>query len=415
MKKILFPILMLLLVVSCTKTDIKSYEDCVNAGYPVLESYPQQCKTPDGKSFTQVIDNGLEPEPNPFLDCTLEQKNAQACTYDYTPVCGDNGITYGNACGACASKQIDSYMPGECLQEKVICSEEQKKATACTADYSPVCGEIVLNTGKTVYQTFGNACAACAAMKVIGYVVGECESDNIRYISTDEEECSRMGIWQCEDGMNIFSDETGCGCQIAANEPIIGGERDEHGCLGPAGYSWDSEIGACTRAWELDESQVKAAKIVIAPLSYYVTVVEVITLKCQGCFYVNLQRNDNQEMQTIKITDWKISNLEGGILSGHVSIGPLCPVERDPPDPNCLPTQEIYDAWPLAVYGKEMSKIADLSVDENGNFNIELSPGDYIIDLEEQPGFGSSNLPYEISVSLGKTIDVMLDIDTGIR
>ena len=29
--------------------------------------------------------------------------------------------------------------------------------------------------------------------------------------------------------------------------PVIGGERDEHGCLGPAGYTWNEEIGACIR------------------------------------------------------------------------------------------------------------------------------------------------------------------------
>lgn len=37
---------------------INSYQDCVNAGYPVLESYPEQCRTPDGKSFTKPFDVG---------------------------------------------------------------------------------------------------------------------------------------------------------------------------------------------------------------------------------------------------------------------------------------------------------------------------------------------------------------------
>jgi hypothetical protein len=31
---------------------INSYADCVAAGYPILESYPEQCNTPDGKHFT---------------------------------------------------------------------------------------------------------------------------------------------------------------------------------------------------------------------------------------------------------------------------------------------------------------------------------------------------------------------------
>lgn len=34
------------------KAPISGFDDCVKAGYPVLETYPEQCKTPDGRSFT---------------------------------------------------------------------------------------------------------------------------------------------------------------------------------------------------------------------------------------------------------------------------------------------------------------------------------------------------------------------------
>jgi putative hemolysin len=46
--------------------------------------------------------------------CTAEQKAAEICTLKYMPVCGDDGVTYGNKCQACASKNIDYYTPGEC-------------------------------------------------------------------------------------------------------------------------------------------------------------------------------------------------------------------------------------------------------------------------------------------------------------
>lgn len=36
---------------------INSFEECAQAGYPILESYPEQCRTPDGKSFTKLIDD----------------------------------------------------------------------------------------------------------------------------------------------------------------------------------------------------------------------------------------------------------------------------------------------------------------------------------------------------------------------
>ena len=34
---------------------INSFEECVQADYPILESYPEQCRTPDGRSFTRQI------------------------------------------------------------------------------------------------------------------------------------------------------------------------------------------------------------------------------------------------------------------------------------------------------------------------------------------------------------------------
>jgi len=40
-----------------TVEQINSFEECAQAGYPILESYPEQCRTPDGKSFTRLITN----------------------------------------------------------------------------------------------------------------------------------------------------------------------------------------------------------------------------------------------------------------------------------------------------------------------------------------------------------------------
>lgn len=35
---------------------IDSFEECARAGYPIMESYPRQCRTPDGNSFTESIE-----------------------------------------------------------------------------------------------------------------------------------------------------------------------------------------------------------------------------------------------------------------------------------------------------------------------------------------------------------------------
>ena len=38
---------------------IASFEECVAAGYPVMESYPRQCRTPDGTLF--IEDGSVQP------------------------------------------------------------------------------------------------------------------------------------------------------------------------------------------------------------------------------------------------------------------------------------------------------------------------------------------------------------------
>ncbi|QQG37529.1 MAG: hypothetical protein HYS26_02755 [Candidatus Kaiserbacteria bacterium] len=30
---------------------INSFDECAAAGYPIMESYPEQCRTPDGRTF----------------------------------------------------------------------------------------------------------------------------------------------------------------------------------------------------------------------------------------------------------------------------------------------------------------------------------------------------------------------------
>jgi len=38
------------------ESTVESFEDCVAAGNPVMESYPRQCRTDDGKSFVEPVD-----------------------------------------------------------------------------------------------------------------------------------------------------------------------------------------------------------------------------------------------------------------------------------------------------------------------------------------------------------------------
>lgn len=88
----------------------------------------------------------------------------------------------------------------------------------------------------------------------------------------------------------------------------IGGERDEHGCLGPAGYTWNQTVNACVREWELNENQKQASKIAVdyVGYEYATTMIEVMVARCPGCFVVKLEQGENRDAVTVDISDWTV-------------------------------------------------------------------------------------------------------------
>ena len=137
----------LILFISCEP--ITSFNECVEAGNPVMESYPRKC-TANGQTFIEVI------KKSEFHRCTTEQ---QACTKEYQPVCAlvDNGIRcitipcqstdaidYANACTACADKAL-GYYPGICIDQLFVVCEETTtgfSAQDFAAENEGICVEI---------------------------------------------------------------------------------------------------------------------------------------------------------------------------------------------------------------------------------------------------------------------------------
>lgn len=61
-KYIIFFVLPIILIVitiiyykSLVISEVENFDQCVNAQYPVLESFPRQCRTPDGRSFIEEV------------------------------------------------------------------------------------------------------------------------------------------------------------------------------------------------------------------------------------------------------------------------------------------------------------------------------------------------------------------------
>lgn len=56
-------VLLMVFLAACSQVqEINSFEDCVAAGNPVMESYPRQCKAGD-KTFVEEIEEVVQEEP----------------------------------------------------------------------------------------------------------------------------------------------------------------------------------------------------------------------------------------------------------------------------------------------------------------------------------------------------------------
>jgi len=105
------------------------------------------------------------------------------------------------------------------------------------------------------------------------------------------------------------------------NTKPIGGEKDEHGCLGAAGYTYSEEIDACVRPWEIQgDDQINAGRIAVQSMSTTTentdnkayTITEVRTLSCDKCFSVTLELDKTR--QTVKVANDKIVETDVIIL-----------------------------------------------------------------------------------------------------
>lgn len=125
----------------------------------------------------------------------------------------------------------------------------------------------------------------------------------------------------CQPAIDSFQDCVDAGNPVMESHPrrciagnttyteTVGGQRDEHGCLTPAGYSWNETIGACARSWELDHDEARAASTAAEPFDATTTITDVQPRDCQGCYTVTLERNDNQRRHTIIVQDWQAQNI----------------------------------------------------------------------------------------------------------
>jgi len=99
-----------------------------------------------------------------------------------------------------------------------------------------------------------------------------------------------------------------------------------------------------------------------------------------------------------------------GTLVGRVTLSPICPVERNPPDPNCAPKGYQTNI----TVRKNGQVVTSATSDANGQYRLTLAPGEY--QIEPKGGQVMPRCSAETAVvkaNVATTLD--LSCDTGIR
>jgi hypothetical protein len=104
-----------------------------------------------------------------------------------------------------------------------------------------------------------------------------------------------------------------------------------------------------------------------------------------------------------------------GFLEGHLKIILSKEVELADGTPDPV-TAENYAGYPLLVLSKDRkTEVTRVTADGNGNYRVELPPGDYVLDVQRRPRGRVRATPRPFTVVSGQTVRVDMEIDTGIR
>ncbi len=100
-------------------------------------------------------------------------------------------------------------------------------------------------------------------------------------------------------------------------------------------------------------------------------------------------------------------------MSGSVVAGPVCPVEREPPDPACA-ARPVAGAT-LIIEDAAGSELRRVTSDAAGHFSLDLVPGSYRIVPQRVPTLLGTAPPLDLVVREGEHPQPVISYDTGIR
>ncbi len=100
-------------------------------------------------------------------------------------------------------------------------------------------------------------------------------------------------------------------------------------------------------------------------------------------------------------------------IGGAVTAGPVCPVEKNPPDPACAPRPVVGAILIFRDAGG--TEVARVTTAADGTFFAELPGGFYVVVPQPAKGLLGTPEPQSVTVAEGTAERLDLSYDTGIR
>ena len=125
--------------------------------------------------------------------------------------------------------------------------------------------------------------------------------------------------------------------------------------------------------------------------------------------------SDNQRKDVTpapKATSPNPGGLQTSGIEGKITIGPTCPVERVPPDPNCA--DKPYQATIIVKTADEQKEISSFSSDKDGKFKVKLIPGTYVLVPVRNNTYPQAS-SQKVIVKVNNFTQVNISFDSGIR
>jgi len=103
-----------------------------------------------------------------------------------------------------------------------------------------------------------------------------------------------------------------------------------------------------------------------------------------------------------------------GFMEGHLKIVFLGAVERSDAMPRQTVAPETYTEYPLVILSQDGKRqIARVTADANGNYWVALSPGAYILDVQDRVAKHVRAKPQPFRVVSDQTVRVDMNVFIG--